>query len=75
MVDNRLDYIGKFKDGTVEKMSEMRKLFIALDNELVKLGDDQHGHRNLAIARTNIEQACMNAIKVIALQGEDKSTE
>jgi len=75
MIDNRLDYIVKFKEGTVEKMSEYRKLFIALDSELVKLGDDQHGHRNLAIARTNLEQALMNAIKVIAIQGEDKSKE
>ena len=73
MIDNRLDYIADFKDGAVEKMIEYRKLFIALDAELVKLGDNcQIGHRNLVIARTHIEEALQHTIKALCLQGEKK---
>ncbi len=72
MIDNRLEYIGNFKDGVIEKMSHYRKLFIALDKELIKLGDDQAGHRQLAIARTNLESSLMYAIKTIAIAGEKK---
>ena len=72
MIDNRLEYIGNLKDGVIEKMSHYRKLFIALDNELIKLGEDQVGHRQLAIARTNLESSLMYAIKTIAIAGEKK---
>ena len=75
MIDNRLDYIGNFLPGVIEKMSQLRQLYIALDNELVKLGDSQLGHRNLALARTDLEQSLMNAIKVLCLQGEKKHNE
>lgn len=72
MINNRLDLIKNISLEGLKKISTYIELFIALDNELVKLGDDQHGHRNLVIARTNIEQALMNTLKVIAIQHEIK---
>lgn len=72
MVDNKLELIQGLGQDTLDKMSLYRGLFVALDNELVKLGDDQHGHRQLALARTHIETALMFTIKTIAIQGEPK---
>lgn len=72
MIDIRLDSIENLLPGTKEKISKLRMYYIALDNELVKLGENTTGHRNLAIARTDLEQSLNNAIKVIALQGEKR---
>lgn len=72
MIDIRLDSISPLIPGTKKKISYLRSLYIALDKELVKLGESQTGHRNLALARTDLEQSLLNAIKVIVLQGEKK---
>lgn len=72
MIDNRLDYISDFKEGTKEEMSRIRNLFIALDIELVKIGESQVGHRCLAISRTSLETSLSYAIKTLALQGEKR---
>lgn len=72
MIDNRLDSINFLIPGTSKKISKLRSLYVALDNELVKLGDSQVGHRNLVLSRTDLEQSLLNAIKVVRLQGEKK---
>jgi len=77
-MNNRLDYIGKFKDGAVEKMTEIRAKFVALDEELRMLACNSESvdpafNRTLALARTHIETASMYAIKSVCLKYEDKN--
>lgn len=76
-MDNRLDFISNLKDGTVEKMTALRKKFIDLDNELKDLLLDQKLDENnpalnrcVALARTHIEEALMYAIKSLCLKHE-----
>ncbi len=71
-MDNRLDFISKFEDGAVEKMTEIRAKFMALDEELKQLSDGitPPGARVFAIARTNIESALHYAIKGLCLKFE-----
>ena len=72
MIDNHLYDIKIVDDDSLKKMSNYRQLFIALDEELVRLGVDPRGHRQLAIARTNLENALMYCMKTIAIQGEKR---
>lgn len=84
MSNYRLDYISKFKPGTVERMSELRARFIELEREILKLHDDfQCGDwinnsnviqigRTYKQAITHLETAQMYAIKMLCLIGEDK---
>jgi len=72
-MDNRLDFISEFQDGAVEEMTEIRKKFIALDDELRALWATTHnqpGQRAFSIARTNIESALQYAIKGLCLKYE-----
>jgi len=76
-MDNRLDYIGGFEDGTTEKMSALRAKFIELDNEL-RLLSDINSHqspalgRTIALSRTHLETASMYAIKSLCLKHEKR---
>ncbi len=72
MIELRFDSIRRFEAGTQDKILKYRQLFIDLDNELIKLGNDPVGHRNLMRARTFLEDALFSTIKVIELQGECK---
>ena len=76
-MDNRLDYIGSFEDGTVEKMTALRAKFIALDTELRELVNPNESHspslgRTVALARTHLETASMYAIKSLCLKHEKR---
>lgn len=82
----RLDYISKFKPGTVERMTELRAKFIELEREIQRLRNDvafedwinnnasQVG-RTFDQAMTHLETAQMYAIKMLCLMGEDKNVE
>ena len=84
MSDYRLDYISKFKPGTVEKMTELRAKYIELEKEILRLQgelslEDWVNSKNmLHIARTcdeamtHLETSQMYAIKMLCLLGEDK---
>ena len=76
-MNNRLDFISKFKDHeiAVAEMSEIRKLFMALDSMLqflMKETSDAATLRVAAISRTHIESALHYAIKALCLRHEDK---
>lgn len=78
-MNNRLDYISKFEDGTVEKMTELRKKFIDIDNELRGYVDPNGCvtitpalARTVSLARTHVETASMYAIKSLCLKHEVK---
>jgi hypothetical protein len=79
-MNSRLDYIKNFKDAdlAILEMSGCRGEFIALDDKLkaeLKVSLDYNlpeMGRIIAIARTNIETACMYAIKALCLKHEKK---
>ena len=70
MIDNHLDVYGYYMAGYREKLAPYMELFIALDRELVKLGENQVGHKQLASARNNLESSLLCCAKVVALQYE-----
>jgi len=70
MIDNHLDCNGYYFVGYKEKLAPFMEMYIALDNELVKLGENQVGHKQLAWARNNLESSLLCCAKVIALQYE-----
>lgn len=77
MLDIRLDFISKFKDHdkAIASMTEARKMFIAIDEALVELGnalEDGAFKRSISLARTHNEEACQHAIKALCLLWEDK---
>lgn len=76
-LDIRLDFIQKINPAYIEKMTEIRKGFIAVD-ELLKSFADEAQTRNLgaaartvALARTANESACQSAIKSLCILGEE----
>lgn len=79
-MNNRLDYINNFEDGAIEKMTEMRAKFIALDEELrmmLYIGvntitPNEALKRSIALARTNLEQALQYSIKSLCLKHEKR---
>lgn len=75
-LDIRLDFITKIDPRYIEKMTNIRKMFIALD-ELLKIYADEAGEkknagaaRTVALARTANESACQSAIKSLCILGE-----
>jgi hypothetical protein len=75
--DIRLDSISNIDHEFIKVMTQYRKRFIELDNDLRGLGilsesKKEGAARCLSIARTNIETACMYAIKAICIMGENK---
>lgn len=72
-MNNRLDFISSFEDGAIEKMTEMRVKFMALDEELRVLANQKlpaAAGRTLALARTNLEMSLQYAIKSLCLLHE-----
>lgn len=84
MSNYRLDYITKFKPGTVEKMTELRAKYIELEREIRSLRDELYvddwisNPNVIQIARTydqaftHLETSLMYAIKMLCLLGEDR---
>ncbi|MCK4824322.1 hypothetical protein KA005_51695 [bacterium] len=77
----RLDYIGNFKDGTVDIMSETRLKFLKMEHEIeniYKLGEATEKHREYNFSRVYQkalecnEMAQMYSIKLLCLLGEKK---
>ena len=75
MLDIRLDFITNIKPEYVETMKNIRLAIITLDKEMQSIpgeSNDSAGLRSLALARTNLEQACQHAIKALCIFGENK---
>lgn len=78
-LDIRLDFINNINPMYVEKMTEIRKGFIAIDNLLQGMADeatsknDSAAARCVALARTANEQACQSTIKSLCILGEIKA--
>jgi hypothetical protein len=75
-LDIRLDFVSNIDPVYIDKMSGVRKMFIALD-DLLKLWADEAQEKNLpaaartvALARTANESACQSAIKSLCILGE-----
>lgn len=75
-LDIRLDYISNIRDTSIWRMTELRKQFIALDEDLKRICDDMGGDgaglRAISIARTHLETGLQFAIKSLCILGEQK---
>lgn len=74
-LDIRLDFIEKIEPDAINRMTELRQKFIALDKELQVINDQQPdpaGVRAISCARTNLEIALQFAIKSLCILGEIK---
>jgi hypothetical protein len=77
-LDIRLDFVSKLDPVYIEKMTEIRKGFIAVDDLLRGMADEAIGNANEAakrtidLARTFNEQACQSTNKSLCLLGEVK---
>ena len=71
MIDNHLDCHGYYFAGYREKLAPLMEMYIALDNELVKLGENQVGHKQLASARNHLESSLLCCAKTIAIRHEN----
>jgi hypothetical protein len=78
VLDIRLDFITKIDPAYIEKMTEIRKGFIAVDELLKSIANEAHekclhaASRTIALARTANESACQSAIKSLCILGEIK---
>ena len=78
-LDIRLDFITNIDPNYIEKMTEIRKGFIAIDNLLQGMADeasskkDAAAGRAVALARTANEAACQSTIKSLCILGERKA--
>jgi len=77
----RLDYIGKFKPGTVEKMTALRSKFIELEGEISELfplitGDEDANNcfRVFSETLSHLEKSQMYAIKMLCLLNEENES-
>ncbi len=77
--DNRLDYIEKIDQIEIDRMTDIRSKFIALDRELQKISDDlfakkrmDDGLRVISLARTQLEVSLQFSIKSLCILGEIK---
>jgi hypothetical protein len=76
-MDNRLDFISKFKNETLAGMEfrAARERFIEIDAELQKLLENPVEPalaRSVSLARTYLEQSLQYTIKSLCLKHEDK---
>lgn len=77
-LDIRLDFIGKIAQNYVDKMKEIRQMYIDIDEKLCELADQavadksNAAGRTAALARTFNEQACQSTVKTLCLLGEIK---
>ncbi len=77
-LDIRLDFIKDIRNEYIDKMTEIRKGFIAVDNLLQGIADEANEQKNaaasrtVALARTFNEQSCQSTIKSLCILGEIK---
>ena len=77
-IDIRLDFISNIDPAYIEKMTEIRKGFIAVDNLLQGIANeaeekgDFSAERCIALARVFNEQALQATIKSLCILGEMK---
>lgn len=75
-LDIRLDFIRNIEPQAIARMTELRKTFIALDEQLKAINDEMNGEsaglRACALARTNLEIALQYTIKSVCILGEIK---
>jgi hypothetical protein len=77
-MNNRLDFITNIDVDGLSLMTQVRKAYIDLDENLRLLAGncekplDAAGCRTLALARTNLETSLQYAIKTLCLQYEIK---
>lgn len=77
-LDIRLDFITKINPIAIGEMTELRRIFIAMDDHLKVVADTLEnmkkpaGQRTIALARTNLETALQFAIKSICIMGEEE---
>ncbi len=75
-LDIRLDFITNIEASYIEQMTQIRKLFIQIDEVLKAFADEASEQKNqaaaraVALARTSNESACQSAIKTLCLLGE-----
>lgn len=75
-MDNRLDFISNIDLGMIEKMKEVRKEFISLDERIKEIAETSEEFnvpsaiRSASVARTHLESALMYTIKSMCLLGE-----
>lgn len=76
----RLDYINKFRPGTVEKMTELRNKYLDLEKEIKDIYYEMipyapnyiNQERVFDETLSHLEQSQMYSIKMLCLLGEDK---
>lgn len=80
----RMDYIGKFELGTIEKMQAIRQRYIELEMDIDRLMQEyierggnitEQEKRVLNEAFTQLEKSQMYTIKFLCLAGEAKEYE
>lgn len=77
MLDIRLDFISDIQPGAIEKMKEIRGMYIALDDiikiqgEKCETDEKAAGVRAASLARTHLEIALQYSIKTLCLLGEN----
>jgi hypothetical protein len=75
MHDNRLDYISNIDKGCIDKMTNIRGMFMALDELIGMQGDKMSsaaGCRAVSLSRTHLEISLQFAIKALCILGEIK---
>lgn len=75
-LDIRLDFISNIHPEAIERMANLRQMFILLDEQLKAINDEMNGEsaglRACALARTNLEIALQYTIKSLCIMGEQK---
>lgn len=77
MIDIRLDSIKNIRPSMIQEMTNIRKMYIAIDDQ-IKLYEnlpefiESGAARTIAIARTNLETSLQYATKSLCLIGELK---
>ena len=76
MLDIRLDFISNIQQGAIDKMTEIRRMYINLDKiisvQADKMLENPAGLRAASLARTHLEISLQYAIKTLCLLGEIK---
>jgi len=78
MPNIRLDFISNIEDVYVQRMKELRAMYIDLDLALSEIEEDQMFDKNpgamrtISLARTHLETSLMYAIKSLCIIGEIK---
>ncbi len=72
MIDIHLSVPTTCKPNTSILINVLVEVYQGIDEALCEIGDRSHiGHRNVALARTHLEESLMHAIKALKLQNFD----